>query len=438
MVMNIQTDNISFKGYDARPLKGFLLTSNYGNIAQELKNVTGKYGVDVFVLRKNEMTKDIPPANLREYYTDIWAQDLWTVTGKRLLNFYKDTADKRTEIFKNFFNLSDSATQMSKRANLINFDTKELEHRLYIGIEDDRLLPKFNAYYDGCEATHIAGGNIFLTKADNGKNNLIIGEDEIKKFSSEELKTMYNAGKICFLPQLDYHLDLFIRPLNNNVVLLADELMTERLLKTFVQRLDKYISELPKPKTDRTIASLVAMIKNFSYCKNTEPEKECPIPFYKSVAAGIKNCIDTNGACRRMSEINTSMIEEKLTKSGYKVVRVPASINKMVSRKEYCEGEGWYKKKRCLNYMNACAFLNKNNEIVYITNKDMLDTELKISHELKQITGIDIEEEFKKSVKNYIKPENIYFLSGDGKALGNALLSREGGLHCMATEIPVE
>jgi len=432
--MNIQTDNfsISFKGYDVRPLRGFLLTSNYGNIAKELQLIGKQHGFDVFVLGNSDLSKDIRPWSNNEHRTDIWAQDLWTVSENKLLCFYREFSDKRTELFKKFFNLHDCPVQMTKREKLINFDTKELEHRLYIGIEDNRLLPNFESYYDACDKTHIAGGNIFLTKGENGKNNLIIGEDEIGKFTPEELKETYNAGKICFVPQLDYHLDLFIKPLRDNVVLLADELLTEKLLKKFESGLEKIIKKTPEQKPDSILDFLLKFLNNEKPAQEGTPSAD----YYKTILERVRKCISTNEVCRQNQDEDINQVEEALNKAGYKVVKVPANIHRAVYSIFY-EKSGWFRKRRCLNYINACTFLNEKNEIVYITNKDILEQELNIPQELLKKTGIDFEEEFKKSVKDYIKPENIYFLSGEDNSLGRSLLNQEGGLHCLTTEIPV-
>jgi len=41
--------NISFKGYDARKLRGFLMATNYSNIANEMSKIGRKEGFDVFI-----------------------------------------------------------------------------------------------------------------------------------------------------------------------------------------------------------------------------------------------------------------------------------------------------------------------------------------------------------------------------------------------------
>ena len=87
--------------------------------------------------------------------------------------------------------------------------------------------------------------------------------------------------------------------------------------------------------------------------------------------------------------------------------------------------------------MNSCVTLDNNGEIVFITNKDSLAKGLGLTDKIKSELGLDFESIFKESVKDYIKPENIYFLSGKNNALGDKLLlERQGGLHCITMEIP--
>ena len=57
--------------------------------------------------------------------------------------------------------------------------------------------------------------------------------------------------------------------------------------------------------------------------------------------------------------------------------------------------------------------------------------------------GLDFEDKFKESVKNYIKPDNVYFIEGgsgkDPKICDNIaqiLEETHGGIHCLCAEIP--
>ncbi|MBQ8668787.1 hypothetical protein IJ472_03325, partial [bacterium] len=50
---NQSYDNCSFKGMNARPLKGIFMTSDIGGIASEISSLRPKIGLDVFTLGKN-------------------------------------------------------------------------------------------------------------------------------------------------------------------------------------------------------------------------------------------------------------------------------------------------------------------------------------------------------------------------------------------------
>lgn len=427
--MRIQSDNISFKGYDARPLKGFLMTGNYGNLAKELQIIGDKHGFDIFVLQKSEIGKSIPNFSIYERNPDFWAQDLWTVVNESLLNLFSSKANRRTELFKQFFSLKDNPVQKGKRAELINWNASKIEEKLYSGIEDDVLLSHFSKYCDISEETHIAGGNIYLIKSSTGKNNLLVGKDEINKFSIKELKAMYNADKVCFVPQMDYHLDLFIRPLRDNVVLLGDENLTRKILAKLLCEMKKY----RKPK-ELEAAGIIDLINKFK--GNIKSNTEYESPDYEPAIKKIQNCICKNEVFNSCTSIKTDTVEKILTDSGYKVVRVPGIINNVELVKYWDKSNEGFVKCRILNYMNACVTVNKNNDIIYITNKDNLFNELNISEAQLKKFGINFEEEFKRSVEDYIKPENVYFLRGEGNALGESLTYRQGGIHCITTEIP--
>lgn len=85
------TKGISFTGYDARPLNGFLMKSNHGNIANEMINIGQKEGFNIYFLERNpeddsfEITtnKKQPPSER----VGGWPQDLWGFIGKKLLTF---------------------------------------------------------------------------------------------------------------------------------------------------------------------------------------------------------------------------------------------------------------------------------------------------------------------------------------------------------------
>ena len=63
--------------------------------------------------------------------------------------------------------------------------------------------------------------------------------DNIVDYS--KLQENFGVKKITFLPQMDYHLDLFIRPLDNKRVLLTDDSLTLKMLETGICKFEEAI-----------------------------------------------------------------------------------------------------------------------------------------------------------------------------------------------------
>ena len=123
--------------------------------------------------------------------------------------------------------------------------------------------------------------------------------------------------------------------------------------------------------------------------------------------------------------IHTSKVQEELADAGYNVVKVPGRIF------DYINDSDGILPQHILNYMNGIVHENKNGDLVYITNKSNLNKYCGITDNVAQKIGFDFQTEFINSVKDYIKPENIYFV--DSKMF---LKNYEGGIHCLVAEMP--
>ena len=89
--------------------------------------------------------------------------------------------------------------------------------------------------------------------------------------------------------------------------------------------------------------------------------------------------------------------------------------------------------------MNANVCKNKDGELVYITNKANVEFRLGVPKDLAEKIGFSFEEEFKKYLAPYVKPEHVYFVRGKNDFIVNELLfDYQGGIHCMCSEIPEE
>lgn len=430
----------SFKGYDARPLKGFLLTSNYKGIAQELRQIGEKHGFDVFMLRSGNISKN---EFLDEKNTaKIFAQDYWSIINNKLASFYTEKKSSLTATLKLAFGLENEPVQANARSNntfhstetellkLVDKIKEVVKSPIDIPAVDGMIIDMENRlehvranYRALCDFSHIVGGNFFISKNTKGKDSLLIGEDELAKFAKSEIKNMFGVDNVCVVPQMDNHIDLFLRPLNNGIVLVADESKTNGILQNCVKQLDDLIMEksldlihffTPKSKKKISVSELFGV---------------------KSAKKNIERLLSENEKNNKTYCIpDLDEVEDCLKKSGYIPVRVPASINKIVDGED---SSYQFFKEQYLNYINSCATVNKDGEVVFITNKDSLAKGLGLTDKIKSELGLNFEEIFKNSVKDYIKPENIYFLSGKNNALGDKLLlARQGGIHCATMEIP--
>lgn len=380
--MNIQPiSQNTFKGYDARPLKGFLMSSNCYGIADEMHNIGKKEGFRIYSTSsgrfENKCAEIVPP------YSEtgsIWAQDYWTIVKDKLLTLEEN--ETAQSILK-FFNLKFDSTQKSNR-----------EAPKFMPMNRDFL--KFLSVYASAtlnERMHIPGGNIFIVK-DGNKDTVLVGKDELKKYDKEDIQTMYNAENVIVLPQMDCHLDLFIRPLDKKRVLLADDKMTVDILNKGLNKLQLEDSK----EADGAYNTMHGFTRNF------------------------QSSIDIN------NHAQADEVEEILEANGFNVIRVPGRVYETQKNnflKQYC------------NFINANAFLNSNGELVYITNKSNINEHLGLTPELSEKIGFDFEQEFVISISKYVKPEHIYFVDGNKNFVSKTMLTRhQGGIHCACSEIP--
>lgn len=173
---------ISFKGYDATPLKRvFIEKATSDQINEEMKAIAKEEG---YKLR---------------YTTDYlkWAQDDKTIIER------------------------------NNKPHLIG------------NIRSDKGFMRDMEQFYGIQSTYaktfVTGGNSFIGKYPNGEKWLIIGEDEI-----HENKTKADVAKeygikqenIHTIPQQYYHLDMFMRPIGYPYVLVDNPKLSKRAIET--------------------------------------------------------------------------------------------------------------------------------------------------------------------------------------------------------------
>lgn len=354
----------SFKGYDARPLKGFFMGSNTYGIADEMKRIGDKEGFKIYAKIRNSRgsfcNSTIPRLSPFGSTKDLWAQDIITFGRDRLLSYANFN---ETTSICNFFHV--------KRV----------------------LAPR-----------HISGGNFFIVD-NEGNEELFIGKNELAKTTPQDLKELYGVSKIHILPQMDYHLDLFIRPLNKKRILVADDELSLKILENGFQQFKEFIKH---KKLEKNLTAQSIMHK------------------FEDLILGFRFDSSIN------NNPKASEIVKIIKLAGFDPIPVPGRIYTTNPQKD----DNALLSHDC-NYMNANVLTNKNGDLVYITNKSNIDKVLGLETDFTKDFDFRFEKEFVKSISPYIKPEKVYFIDGEDNYISKIMLKEMmGGIHCTCSEIP--
>lgn len=313
--------NINFKGYDAAPLKRIYSDGEYCQpFETEMEQVGKKEGISFEVLYDN--TK--------------WAQDNKTIVEKNGTPFLIGSGNITPALLY----------------------TMSGWHGIQ-GMKDEGFL---------------TGGNTFIGKFQNGEKWLISGEDNITQ-DKAKISKAYNVKpeNIYFIPQQNYHLDMFIRPVGYPYVLVNDP----ELVRANIDKLEGTEEDKERFKKE---------FKN--YCN-----------FQKIY--GYSSCDTT---------------VEKLKELGFIPIRIAGDY-------------GW-----AVNFMNSIVHKRIDGSISYITNstkcKDKLHSSIEklFEQDLREKVP-NIDNIYFISGKNEIWTQNRNFIMG-------ALEGEGGGIHCMSLEEP--
>ncbi len=392
---SLKTQSVNFKGYDARPLYAVVMRNTegfaLGGVASEVRKIGAEHGFKV--LFEDTFEPYLPDDNQNQDKRSNKKAN--KKTGR---TFLKKAVDY-------FFN--------PERPNV----TSWIQDHIYFtkdGIIASKnneesfyaLSSTFNSEINSVpKADFIAGGNLYILK-DGDEEKILVGASE----SLEKAAKMFPDREIVRIPQADFHIDLFVRPLKDNVILAADDDLTLDMLNKGADALRERVLENEDDK----------------------PLKEALINLYR--------VIDQMDTARRSSGYkSTKKVIKALEDNGFQVVRVPGRVYKPVIAYMNLSIENR------LNFMNALAHEDKDGEVVYISNKSYLLDDIGISKELAKEIGLDFEEEFKKSIAQYVKPENVYFVEGaphkafcSHRNIPNILQYMGGGIHCLCAEVPKE
>jgi len=267
----------------------------------------------------------------------------------------------------------------------------------------DKIIDRKTGYLH-----HADGGNLFFVTDKDGKRVAITAENYFHKCEARGFEEFYDVDRIIELPRADYHADLFITPIGDNKILVADDTMTLSNMLKMVEKIEKYIKENPDDKENKKYALISTRLLTLTK---------------KYMQAKAKYA--ANGALNDAARI--------LENEGFEVIRVPSVVYKSYQEVNDLNWNLRYD----LNYSNALTYKNEDDEVIYITAKSPLDDILGINKEVQEKIGIGFEKMFIESVQPHIKPENIHFILGDENFPIHAMLSEhKGGLHCMCAEVP--
>ena len=416
--MEIKYTTQNFTGYDARHLKGLFVSDK--RCADALKRLAKSMEVDIY-------TPSIASKSIRKEQNElasqnklIWAQDYITVMDTRAILF-DNTRDflKRT--------LRASAEGLSK---VLKMPTIKSE-------------------------PHLRGGNFYICEV-NGIKKLLVGDNKANIYPQDLFKQIFGVEEICALPRLDWHLDLFVRPLDNGNVLVADYTKTLEGLNKGLENLRKHhsrtdITQDQKAQLESIIDKLETEIakwditEKFAQYKPQTTTSEIiktltdsgfnpiPVPGTHYYLEPIKNPNKEkellNNFASNMQNLK-ELAESHSTDIQHRVKKYIELKTFEVSQNQNIgiELENLYDN----NFINAIVTKNQNGELVYVTNASLLDRKLGITPEIEELTGFSTKKMFIESLNPYIKPENIHFID---EKLTEQLFKFMGGIHCTAAEI---
>ncbi len=365
--MNVQNSipkiqKINFKGHEAKKLDTILVhkRDDYGSDAllKQLDAIASAHKVSVEPIR---------------YYSDIWIQDqIYFTPNKKVISPNYRYATGYADSY---------------------------------GLEPDELINNTNPY----RTRHVEGGNIFFAKNKDGKEVILTAKNADGKCELEGYENCLGPDKVIALPHADYHADLFITPIGDNKILVANDNLMLDGLNRILEACVFYTADNPDDKSSKDIEKvakkLLEVIESFE--ESTAKYK-------------FKGC-DEKAA-------------QILQDNGFEVIPVPSRVYYLGGWKEKNSKE---KITHLLNYSNAITFKDRNNEPVLIAAKSGLEKKIGLTPAIAQKIGIDFESLFREAVGSHIKQENIHFIQGDKKRpISDILESNKGGLHCMCVEVP--
>ena len=313
--------HVSFTGYQSVPLKNLYLEENY---------------CDEFIDELREVAKEENFGVKLTYDNDMWLQDSKTIIERN----GKPYCIASSGVSNNFMQ------------NMKCYD-----------IQGEKTW--------GC----LAGGDTFLGKFENGKKWLITGKKYgISKGSIERISELYNVPleNIFFISPPNFHLDMSLRPIDKNNVLVNDF----DLVKKALPYLDDGSDEFSHYKQN-TLNYIEYMKKNYS---------------------------------------SADEICNELKSYGFNPIRVPGVWGSEV------------------NFMNAIANQHNDGTFSYITNSSKCS--ISFYEKMEKYFEIYLKTKVPNVRKVYFIEGNNFKNPSVFNYMMNTLDNKNGGIHCMSLEEP--
>ena len=340
------SNNISFQGYDARPLKGiFTRDGGFGKsfygLAAQTAEILNREGVDVFIQTPKKILKndfsDIKP-NFSNFWP--WVQD-------RLAFFPNKTVESK------YLTLED--TNLNDIKEMFRLPIKEI-------------------------GNHIEGGNYFFIK-DGDNDVVLLGNEELCLKKSKSIKEFFGKYKVITLSQPDFHLDLSIRPLNNKRILVNDPKMLMKELNNGIKRAKGVYAKEKDPQ-------LKTVIRKLSYLKD--------------------EILESNQEYDTLNKYK--ILQQELKYNKFNVIKVPGLIIKPGNGVEAGQPLFLADIKYKMNFMNAIVHERADKSLVYVAGKSVLDEQLGLTPEIAEKIDFSFERIFKKSLNEIIAEDDIHFV----------------------------
>ncbi len=289
------------------------------------------------------------------------------------------------------------------------------------------------------------------------------------------LAKTFDVNDVTILPQQLYHLDLFLRPLDDINILASDP---NKSIATLNELKEEIKAKLPDELKDKDASKLSDLIDEYEDSEDKTDEKTKQMLFASLILSINDLKDDTRSYLNEKKEAFNNVIKE-LGLKGFNVIktfgevgykREPLSFENFDeksdsdisyiypdpkdSRKspslqandsedlEPAMGHDSY-----FNYINAIVHQKENKKLDYITNKvDMPFSQLtthNIQEFLKSNNIRTLDERFEEKLKESTsKIDNFYLVGGEkdenaeNKTIMSRFLSSDGGVHCMINELP--